>query len=75
MKNIGEFDLNELEVSGDCSCTNIKFKTKNLQKEGISVVYYRIDLSKDKGWFNKTINLKGSFFPYNRSIRVEGYKL
>ena len=75
VKNIGEFDLSELEVLGDCSCTSIKFSSKNLQREGVSVVYYKIDLSKDKGWFNKTINLKGSFFPYNRSIRIEGYKL
>jgi len=75
IKNIGEFDLSELEVSGDCSCTDIKFATKNLGKEGISVIYYKINLSKDKGWFNKTVNIKGSFFPYNRSVRIEGYKL
>lgn len=75
IKNIGEFKLTKLEVSGDCSCTDIKFSKKDLSKGGISTVYYKIDLSEDKGWFNKTIIIQGSFFPFKRLIRIEGYKL
>lgn len=73
--NIGEFKLSKLEVSGDCSCTDIKFNKKNLLIGGVSTIYYKIDLSEEKGWFNKTINIKGSFFPHNRLIRIEGFKL
>lgn len=75
VENIGEFDLTRLEVSGDCSCTDIKFNKKDFLKRGISTVYYKIDLSKDNGWFSKTIKIEGSFFPRNRLIKVEGYKL
>lgn len=75
VKNVGDFDLSELKVSGDCSCTDIKFKDKKLKKGGISIVYYKIDLKDDKGWFNKVIKLEGSFFPPIIPVRIEGYKL
>ena len=75
VKNIGNFDLSELKVSGDCSCTSIEFKSKDLQKGKSSIVLYKIDLSTEKGWFNKTITLQGSFYPFKRFVRLEGYKL
>lgn len=75
VKNIGNFDLSELQVSGDRSCTSIEFKNKDLQKGKSSIVFYEIDLSAEKGWFNKTITLEGSFYPFKRFVRIEGYKL
>jgi hypothetical protein len=75
VKNIGNFDLTELQVSGDCTCTSIGFKIKDLHKGKTSIVEYKIDLSSEKGWFSKTIILKGSLYPFKRFARIEGYKL
>ena len=75
VKNIGEFSLSDLKVVGDCSCTTLVFKNKNLMQGGTSIVTYKIDLSEEKGWFSKAISLEGSFFPYKRLILIEGYKL
>jgi hypothetical protein len=75
VKNIGNYDLTELSISGDCSCTTIEFSSKDLAKGKSSIVYYKIDLSEENGWFNKTITLQGSFYPYKRFVSLEGYKM
>ena len=74
VKNIGNYDLTELSISGYCSCTTIEFSSKDLAKGKSSIVYYKIDLSEENGWFNKTITLQGSF-PYKRFVSLEGYKM
>jgi hypothetical protein len=75
IKNIGNYDLTELNISGDCSCTTLNFLTKDLKKGNTSTIFYKIDLSAEKGWFNKTITLEGSFYPYKRFVSLEGFKM
>lgn len=72
LKNIGDEDLNILNVSGDCSCTNIEYPKNAISAGKSAEIKVTYNSSSDEGEVKKIIVVKSNTDPILHTLTLKG---
>lgn len=73
IKNVGKKDLKSLVVRPYCSCINVPKYDSVIKPQTDQRITLNIPID-EKGNFSKPIFIYGNFYPYIRTILIEGYR-
>lgn len=73
IKNVGKKDLKSLVVKPYCNCINVPKYDSVIKPQTDQRITLNIPIV-EKGNFSKSIFIYGNFYPYVRTILIEGYR-
>ena len=73
IKNISKNILRIISIKPFCECVSISNYNKEI-KPFSSLFLYANFYIENQGYFTYSINIYGTFYPFKREIKIEGYK-
>ena len=73
IKNISKNILRIISIKPFCECVSISNYNKEIKQFSSQFLYANFYIE-NQGYFTYSINIYGTFYPFKREIKIEGYK-
>jgi len=73
IKNISKNILRIISIKPFCECVSISNYNKEIKPFSSQFLYANFYIE-NQGYFTYSINIYGTFYPFKREIKIEGYK-